>query len=219
MRSGFGQFCPVAVACEVIAERWTPLILRELLSGAEQFNTLHRGVPRISRPLLAKRLRELEKAGVIAREKGRYRLTDAGREAEPVIEALAAWGQRWTTQVRRDTLDPAFLMWNIRRRVALDRLPPRRAVACFDFLAVPRTYRGHRSFWLLLERGRAELRVDDPGGEVDLQVDAELAALTEVWLGERSLQSAVRSARVRISGAKELVGAIGLEPTTPTMSR
>ena len=240
MRSKFGQFCPVALACEVLAERWTPLILRELLAGSDQFNALHRGIPRISRPLLAKRLRELEKAGVVARTKGRYRLTESGHEVRSVIEALGTWGQRWTSRVRRDTLDPSFLMWNIRRRIALDQLPQRRVVVAFDFKAVPAAYRGHRAFWLLLEAGQAELCVDDPGYEVDLGVDAELAALTEVWLGDISLQDATRAGRVRISGARELarafpgwlmlsgfaavprgklVGAIGLEPTTPTMSR
>jgi DNA-binding HxlR family transcriptional regulator len=205
--SGFGQFCPVAVACEVLAERWTPLILRELLAGTDQFNALHRGIPKISRPLLAKRLRELEKAGVVARENGRYRLTEAGAEVRAVIEALGTWGQRWTARVRRDTLDPSFLMWNVRRRIALDRLPSRRVVVCFDFLAVPRAYRGHRTFWLMLEPGQAELCVDDPGYEVDLHVDAEVAALAEVWLGDMSLQGAVRLGRVRISGARELARA------------
>jgi len=207
VQSGFGQFCPVAVACEVLAERWTPLILRELLAGSDQFNALHRGIPKISRPLLAKRLRDLEKAGVVAREKGRYRLTEAGAEVRAVIDALGTWGQRWTSRVRRDTLDPSFLMWNLRRCIALDRLPPRRVVVCFDFMAVPRAYRGHRTFWLVLESRQAELRVDDPGCEADLHIDAEVAALAEVWLGDIPLQAAMRAGRVRISGERELARA------------
>jgi DNA-binding HxlR family transcriptional regulator len=130
MRSGFGQFCPVAVACEVFATRWTPIILRELLSGAQQFNELHRGIPLISRPLLARRLRQLEVAGVITRESApagrghRYCLTEAGKEFQPIVEGLGVWGQRWTARFDRHNLDPAFLMWNMRRRIALDRLPP-----------------------------------------------------------------------------------------------
>src|SRR5215470_7375963 len=105
MKSGFGQFCPVAVACEIFAARWTPIVLRELFAGSQQFNEIHRGIPLISRALLARRLRELEAAGVIAREpltegRGhRYRLTEAGMEFRPVIEQLGTWGQRWTQPV------------------------------------------------------------------------------------------------------------------------
>ena len=239
MKSGFGQFCPVAVTCEVLAERWTLLILRELLAGSEQFNAVHRGIPKISRPLLAKRLRELEKAGIVVRENGRYHLSDAGRELRSVIDALGIWGQRWTARVRRDTLDASFLMWNMRRRIALERLPPRRVVVRFDFRGIPPAYRGYRTFWLLLEPTQADVCVDDPGYFVDLHVDAELAAMAAVWLGDSTLQSATRLGRVRVSGPRELarafpgwlklssfaavprgklVGAIGLEPTTPTMS-
>jgi len=207
MTSSFGQFCPVAVACEVLSERWTLLILRELLAGSEQFNVVHRGIPRISRPLLAKRLRELEKAGVVAREKGRYRLTDAGREVQSVIEALGTWGQRWTARVRRDTLDPSFLMWNVRRRIALERLPARRVVVRFDFRGIPASYRGYRAFWLVLDPAQAEVCIDDPGYDVDLYVDAELAAMAQVWLGDITLQNATRLGSVRLIGPRELARA------------
>jgi DNA-binding HxlR family transcriptional regulator len=222
MRSGFGQFCPVAIACEVVAERWTPIILRELLAGADQFNALHRGIPRISRPLLAKRLRELEKAGVISAQplpgaRGhRYRLTDAGQELRSVVDALGAWGQRWTARVRRDTLDPRFLMWNMRRRIALDRLPARRVVVRFQFTAVPEAQRAHRLFWLVLQPAQADLCIDDPGHEVDLYVEAELAAMAAVWLGDITLAQALRERRVRLSGARELVRAF---PTWLMLSR
>src|SRR6186997_3331976 len=117
MTSGFGQFCPVAIASEVFAERWTPLILRELIAGSEQFNDIHRGVPLMSRALLVRRLDELEAAGVITKEaldgkRGhRYRLTPAGEECKPIVEALAHWGQRWTVRVERRNLDAGFLMW------------------------------------------------------------------------------------------------------------
>ena len=207
MKPGFGQFCPVAVACEVLSERWTLLILRELLAGADQFNALHRGIPKISRPLLAKRLRGLEKAGVVVRENRRYRLSEAGKELRAVIDALGTWGQRWTARVRRDTLDPAFLMWNMRRGIARDRLPPRRVVARFDFRGIPPAYRGYRTFWLLLEPADVDVCVDDPGYPVDLYVDAELAAMAEVWLGDLTLQRAVRERRLRLIGARELARA------------
>src|SRR5688500_10891964 len=129
MKSGFGQFCPVAVACEVFAERWTPIILRELFAGSEHFNQIHRGIPLISRALLSRRLRDLEAAGVIVREalpdkRGyRYALTEAGKEFRPVIEALGTWGQRWTVRVQPRNLDARFLMWNVRRRIARELLP------------------------------------------------------------------------------------------------
>lgn len=211
MKSGFGQFCPVSVACEVFAERWTPIILRELFAGAQQFNEIHRGIPLISRPLLASRLRRLEAAGVITREplsagRGhRYCLTEAGKEFHPVIEGLGTWGQRWTVRVDRHNLDPGFLMWNMRRRIAVDRLPPRRVVVRFKFSGVAPKYRGPRIFWLMLERTQTELCIEDPGFEADLYVEADLAAMAKVWLGDVPFESVVRSKEVRLVGSRELV--------------
>ena len=211
MKSGFGQFCPIAVACEVFAERWTPLILRELLAGAESFNELHRGVPLISRPLLARRLRELEAAGVLRMDslptgRGyRYRLTEAGKEFRPVLEGLATWGQRWTVRVDRKNLDPSLLVWNMRRRIALDHLPAHRVVVRFKFSGVAVTYRGPRLFWLILERMQADVCVEDPGFEVDLYVDADLCAMAKVWLGDASFESVLASKSVVLVGSRELV--------------
>jgi DNA-binding HxlR family transcriptional regulator len=211
MKSGVGQFCPVAVACELFAERWTPIILRELFAGSQQFNEIHRGIPHISRPLLARRLRKLEAAGVITREllpagRGhRYCLTGAGKEFHSVIEGLGNWGQRWTVRVDRRNLDPSFLMWSMRRRIDLDRLPPRRVVVRFRLSGVAATYRGPRIFWLLLERTQADLCVVDPGFEVDLYVEADTAALAKVWLGDATLEHALRSKEVRLVGQREFV--------------
>ena len=211
MKSGFGQFCPIAVACEVFAERWTPLILRELLAGSESFNELHRGIPLISRPLLARRLRELEAAGVLRMDslptgRGyRYRLTEAGKEFRPVLEGLGTWGQRWTVRVDRRNLDPSVLMWNMRRRIALDRLPAHRVVVRFKFRGVAAAYRGPRLFWLVLERTQVDVCVEDPGFDVDLYVDADLSAMAKVWLGDVSFESAVASRDVALVGSRELV--------------
>jgi DNA-binding HxlR family transcriptional regulator len=212
MKSGFGQFCPVAVACEIFAERWTPIILRELFNGAQHFNEIHRGIPLISRPLLVKRLRELEAAGVIAREalpngRGRYCLSEAGKEFAPIIEQLGTWGQRWTSRVERRNLDAGLLMWNLRRRIVLELLPPRRVVVRFKYNGIPATYRGYRVFWLLLERVQVDLCVVDPGFEVDLYVAADLAAMTRVWLGDELLESALRTREIEIVGKGELVKA------------
>jgi len=211
MRSGFGQFCPVAVACEVFATRWTPIILRELFAGAQQFNEIHRGIPLISRPLLARRLRQLEVAGVITRESPpagrghRYCLTEAGKEFQPIVEGLGVWGQRWTARFDRRNLDPAFLMWNMRRSIALDRLPPRSVVVRFKFNGVATAYRGPRIFWLQLERAQADLCMVDPGFDVDLYVESDLAAMAKVWMGDVSFESVLRSNKLRLVGSRDCV--------------
>jgi DNA-binding HxlR family transcriptional regulator len=213
MKSGFGQFCPVAVACEVFAERWTPIILRELLVGSHRFNEIQRGIPLISRALLAQRLRDLETAGVVvstpaAAGRGReYRLTDAGREFREIIEGLGAWGQRWTVRVNPRNLDAGLLMWNIRRRIQVEQLPAQRIVVRFDYRGVPSGHRNPRTYWLELDRPKVDLCVSDPGFEVDLYVDADLAAMAKVWLGDVSLASVLRSKEIRISGPRTLVGA------------
>lgn len=109
--SSYGQFCPVAMAAELVCTRWTPLVLRELLAGSTRFNDLRKGVPRMSPALLSRRLKELEEAGIIERRGeppsgGRdYHLTQAGRDLWPVVEALGIWGQRWLeTRVRAGRL-------------------------------------------------------------------------------------------------------------------
>jgi DNA-binding HxlR family transcriptional regulator len=211
---GYGQFCPVAKAAEIFAERWTPLVLRELVCGSHRFNDLHRGVPLMSRTLLAQRLVQLEDAGIVrsaARTKGRgreYFLTPAGQELRSVIEGLGEWGQRWARrQVGTDDLDPGLLMWDIRRRVNTDRLPDRRVVVQFDFRAVPKTVRSPATFWLILEPRGVDMCLKHPGFEVDLVVDADLLALTKAWMGDVRLADAMRSGLVRVEGPIALVRA------------
>jgi DNA-binding HxlR family transcriptional regulator len=205
MKSAYGQFCPVAVAAEIFAERWTPLILRELVLGSRRFNEIQRGIPRISRTLLAKRLRTLSTQGVVASAHGEYRLTPAGEELGEIVVQLGRWGQRWTVPVRRDTIDPRVLMWDIRRRIALNRLPERRVVVRFDVRGVPAAQKGPRAFWLLLERTGADLCITDPGFEVELFVDADAATLARVWLGELPIRQAIREAGIRLSGTRDAV--------------
>ncbi len=213
MKSGFGQFCPVAVACEVFAERWTPIILREMFAGSRYFSEIRRGVPNISSALLVQRLRSLEANGVIVREsipgdRGQsYRLTEAGREFHSVIEGLGTWGQRWTVRVDRDNLDPGFLMWNMRRRIVLERVPTRRTVVRFKFGGVAVRYRGPRLFWLLLDRTKADLCIEDPGFEVDLHVDADLATMARIWLGDCTFEDALRVGKVQLAGSRALAQA------------
>lgn len=211
---GYGQFCPVAKACEIVAERWTPLVLRELLCGSVRFNELQRGVPLMSRTLLAQRLRELEDAGVVsstprARGRGReYRLTSAGQELRPLIDALGRWGQRWATRgLHPDDLDAELLAWDLHRRLNVDRLPLRRVVVRFDLRGVPRGQPGRKTWWLVLKRPDVDLCLKDPGYEVDLTVGADLAALTRVWLGAEGLNDALRTGRIELDGPRDLVRA------------
>jgi DNA-binding HxlR family transcriptional regulator len=204
MKSAYRQFCPVAVASEVFAERWTPLILRELVLGSTGFNQIHRGVPRISRALLAKRLRSLSAAGVITGQGGDYRLTAAGRELGEVVVSLGEWGARWTAPVRRDRLDPGLLMWDMRRRIALERLPDKRVVVQFDFRGVPGA-RTPRRFWLVLTRADVDVCYVDHGFEVDLFVDADLAGFVRVWLGEVPMRQALRERAINLTGDRQAV--------------
>jgi DNA-binding HxlR family transcriptional regulator len=210
----YGQFCPVAKACEIVAERWTPLVLRELLCGSTRFGELQRGVPLMSRTLLAQRLRELEEAGVVAsvpRARGRgreYRLTQAGEEARSLIMGLGEWGQRWARRhIAPEDLDAELLAWDMHRRLNVDRLPARRVVVRFDLRGVPRHQSGRKTWWLVLTRPEVDLCLKDPGFEVDLTVDADLAALTRVWMGDLQLHDALRGGLIRLDGPRELVRA------------
>ncbi len=209
-RKGYGQFCPVAKAAEVVAERWTPLVLRELLSGSRRFNELRRGVPLMSPSLLSRRLAELEDSGVIRRTAGgkgvpsQYLLTEAGEELRPIIEGLGAWGHRWVQhEVQPDDLDPSLLMWDVRRWADPRVLPEdRRTVVAFEFSEVASK---HRSWWLIFERGEVDLCMKDPGHEVDLWVRSSIRGLTEVWLGLTALTRAIRDDRVELTGRRNLV--------------
>jgi len=203
MKSVYGQFCPVAVASEIFAERWTPVILRELVLGSRRFNDIQRGVPKISRALLVKRLRELALHGIITNAGGDYTLTEAGQELGEVVVHLGTWGARWTAPARRDRLDAKLLTWDMRRRIALDRLPEKRVVVRFDFRGVPAGHKAPKTYWLVLERPEVDLCIIEPGFEVDVFVDADLAALTKVWLGEVPIRQAIREGGIKLAGDRQ----------------
>jgi DNA-binding HxlR family transcriptional regulator len=211
---GYGQFCPVAVAAEIFAERWTPLILRELFAGERRFNDIRRGVPLISRSLLVVRLRELQDAGVVESRplpgRGReYRLTPAGEDLRPVVDGLGTWGQRWVSgQFDPQNIDIGVLMWNVRRRLDVKRLPARRVVVRFDFRAVPAHYKGMRTWWLIVQRPEIDLCLRDPGFDVDVVVTVEAATMARIWMGQIDLGQAVRSGAVRLEGPRPLVQAL-----------
>jgi DNA-binding HxlR family transcriptional regulator len=201
----YQQYCPVARASEILAERWTPLIVRELLAGSHRFNEIERGLAGISRSLLASRLRRLEDAGVIERiarasAPPEYHLTEAGRELRVVIEALGAWGVRWAFgDPQPEELDGGLLVWKIHQRIHRELLPERRTVVEFDFTG-PRAAR----VWLLLDRREVSVCVTPPGFDTDLVVRADLAAFYRVWLGQTEYGSALRCGAVTVEGVTGL---------------
>jgi len=203
----YNQFCPVARACTALTDRWTPLVLRELLMGSYRFNDLRKGVPLMSRSLLATRLRQLEEAGVVARipkpdGKGQeYRLTAAGEQARPIIEQLAVWGDRWLrAPLREEELDPGLLMWDLRRGLDLTATGTRRVVVKFALDGLPRSRHAVSTWWLLVEAGSADLCVTDPGHRVDLTVRADLEAFTAFWIGRAGWTLARAEGRIRVEG-------------------
>jgi DNA-binding HxlR family transcriptional regulator len=211
---GYGQFCPIAVACETFAERWTPLILRELLAGSSRFNQIRQTIPLISRTLLGQRLRELEAAGIVQsrplpRGRGReYRPTPAAEEFREVLERLGEWGQRWgSTQFDPENLDLMMLMWDMRRRIDVTRLPDRRIVARFEFRAYPPRCRALRTTWLILQRADCDVCLKDPGYEVDLVIHADARTMARVWAGAFTFAQAVREGGLRVEGPRDLVRA------------
>jgi len=162
-------------------------------------------VPRISRALLVKRLRELIAHGIVESVSGEYRLTLAGQELGEVVVHLGTWGARWTAPARRDRLDAKLLTWDMRRRIALDRLPEKRVVVRFDFRGVPASHKAPKTYWLVLERPEVDLCIIEPGFEVDAYVDADLTAFSRVWLGEVPIRQAIRDGDINLNGERQSV--------------
>ncbi len=209
-KKGYGQFCPLAKAAEIVAERWTPLVLRELYSGSHRFNELRRGLPLMSPSLLSQRLRELEGGGLVEKKKAvsgpgyEYHLTEAAEELRPVIESLGVWGARWVQkEVKKQDLDPGLLMWDVRRRVDTSVVPPGETVTVeFDLSGVP-ARKGR--YWLIFQDGEADLCLKDPGHEVDLIVSSPIRVITEIWTGHRDLDRALKSGELDLDGPRKHV--------------
>lgn len=203
MRRGYGQYCPLALAAELLCERWTLLVLSRVIDGCHHFNEIHRGVPRISPSMLSQRLRELTRAGLVTSTTARrgtprtYTATKAGRELEPLITDLAVWGQRWARDMRDDDLDPAFLLWSMHLRIDTAAMPPGRTVLGFEFTGAPRDC---RRFWLVHESGTVDMCLKDPGFEVDVQVRADLRRFVEAWRGIRDLRTEIAARRIEVIG-------------------
>lgn len=206
--SSYGQFCPVAQALELVGERWTLLIIRELLCGNYRFGELMNGVPLISRSLLSQRLKALEEAGLVERRlrsegaSFEYLLTEAGQELGPVVFGLGNWGKRWVRRkLSAEELDPVLLMWDLRRRLDVERLPAARTIVMFWFrdLAAKRS-----RYWLRVERPELELCLTNPGFEVALTVETTLRTMVDVWMGQREVQEAVKSGAIELTGPGRL---------------
>lgn len=205
MGSSYYQFCPVSKAMELLDERWTMLVVRELVTGSRKFNDLRRGLPRMSPTLLSKRLGQLARAGVIERHvegnEVHYVLTPAGQELRPIVEALGAWGVRWIGHLGEEDLDPSLLLWDMHRNVDPTAVPETRTVIHFQFTDVPNRA---RRWWLVITVQDVDVCDTDPGHEVDLAVTVDLRTMTQIWRGDRSWSDAQCSGLLSLDGPAAL---------------
>ena len=213
--SKYGQYCPVAKSLEILGDRWTLLIVRDMMYGIGHFNDLERGLPRISRALLASRLRDLQRAGIVekrysssGRQSTEYQLTQAGIELGTVITSLQQWGEAWAfDEPTPEELDPVLLMWWMRNRVNRDLLPAQRVVVQYDFHGQGLRGAAKMSFWLILTIEDVSLCLTDPGYEIDLLVTADLAAYFKLWAGRISYEQALNDYNVTVDGVPNLIRA------------
>jgi DNA-binding HxlR family transcriptional regulator len=221
-QGSYRQFCPVAMAAEILCTRWTVVLLRELVAGSTRFNDLRRGVPRMSPALLSQRLKDLEAAGVVRRDPSpteagvfEYRLTAAGRGLEPLVGAVGCWGQRWVTrELSLQHLDVSLLMWDMRRNLNPTPMPRRRSVIQFRY---PDLSVKDRSWWLLVEPpAQVDLCSVDPGFDVDLYVSTDLRTMTAIWMGVDTVRDALDADRMVLTGdarlAADMQTWLGLSP-------
>lgn len=201
----YGEFCPISKATDLFGERWTPLVVRELMCGSTRFSEIQAGIPGIPKSLLAKRLKKLRDAEVIVRDTGdsprkvSYRLTQQGMELGDVIMALGIWGQRWYNRhITEENVEPTLLLWDMHRRLHTSRLPEERVLVQFDLYGAAET-----TIWLVLEKSSPSVCDFDPGFGVDLFVKADVLELTRVWMGLRSWKSVLTDESVQLSGPSE----------------
>ena len=221
MTASYKQFCPVAMAAEILCTRWTMVLLRELLAGSTRFNELRRGVPRMSPALLSRRLKELEAAGIVEQVQrdgdgaNEYRLTEPGRDLRPVIETFGIWGQRWVdADLSLENLDPSLLMWDMRRSLNTSPLPNARSVVQFIYSDLPAS---QKYWWLIVEPdGEVDLCAVDPGFEIDLYVTTHLRPMTAIWMGLSTVKAEQKSGWLHLDGDADLAGRmqtwLGLSP-------
>ena len=214
----YGQYCPVARAAEILNERWTLLILRDLLGGARRFNDIRRGVPRMSPTLLSKRLKELQSLGLIERREGKqkgvveYCPTRAALEVEPIIELYGAWGQRWVrNRLGDDELDVSLYMWYLRCGIDRRHFPEGRSVVRFEFTDKPRLKKDNwwlDQWWLIVTKDETDLCVQDPGHDVDLHLISDLRTMTRVSMGDIPMRQALQDRLIELHGSRPLADSI-----------
>lgn len=220
--STYHQFCPVAMAAEILGSRWTIVLLRELCAGSTRFNDLRRGVPRMSPTLLSKRLKELEEQGVVTRRLAQkrpeiydYCLTKAGEELKPVIMAIGIWGQRWVEAAPSlQNTDPSLLMWDMRRNLRVTDLPNRKLTIQF---MIGEDQMPFKKYWIISDpTGGVDLCSVDPGFDVDLYVKVDLRTITAIWMGLETVARALDDDRMFIHGdadiAANMQSWLGLSP-------
>ena len=203
---GYGQFCPIAKASEVLGERWTNLLIRELAAGSESFNDLRKGVPLMSPSLLSTRLKSLEKGKIIERkaENGHvcYKLTTAGEKLIPIIFQLGTWGHRWArSDLSTADLDPSLLIWDMHRSLNVGYFRGERSVVKIEFTDCATKY---RHWWLVIKDGDVDVCLKDPGHEVDMMICSDLRTLTAVWIGDNTIMKAIRENKVVVTGSSHL---------------
>ena len=203
----YGQFCPVAKALEVLGERWTLLIVRELLMGATRFNELQRGLNLISPTILTKRLNDLSDAGVILRKKipgqkgYEYFLTEMGKELLPVVQTIGEWGMRWARGRMDDSeLDLELLMLYLQRSILTDKLPGSETVIRFKFTDIDK----YSEWWLVATDNDVDVCVRDPGKDVDVYFTTDLRTMIGLWMGDISYKSTINEGRLKLVGPSVL---------------
>jgi DNA-binding HxlR family transcriptional regulator len=217
----YQQFCPVAMAAEILCTRWTIILLREMFAGSTRFNELRRGVPCMSPALLSRRLKELGSAGIVSRARSvdrgvfEYRLTESGRELGPLVEGFGIWGQRRIqSKLSLQHLDVDLLMWDMRRSLNTTPMPARRSVVEFVYPQLPAT---KRRWWLIVDpESGTDLCKIDPGFDVDLYVSVDLRTMTAIWMGLDTVRAAIAHQRMILTGSRQLATSmqtwLGLSP-------
>lgn len=203
----YNQFCPIAKASELLGDRWTFLIMRELLSGGCRFNELQKGLGNISPSLLTTRLRSLEEAQIIERKKIKsqqgfeYFLTNAGKDALPIIQALGKWGMDWAReQINDDELDVELLMLYLSRSIKPENLIGNETIIHFRFNDLKKL----KDWWIIVESGKIDICIEDPGKEVDVWFNTDVRTMMEVWMGDQSYKSAINSNKLKVVGLASL---------------
>ncbi len=201
----YDQTCSIARTLELIGERWTLLIIRELMMGSSHFNALRRGVPKMSPALLSKRLRSLTRSGLVTHTDGVYTLTPSGADLFDVVQGIGLWGLKWVPELGEEDLDPHLLMWDMRRTVPADTWPDSRTVIAFELTDVtPKA----ASWWLCVSGGEVDVCDYDPGFDVTVTVTTDLRTLTEIWRGDVSWQQAIKDEQLELAGSRTAVKAL-----------